>query len=102
VQLERLGFCEAGTALRLERDGYWDVDGGAVAVNPSGGTLCTNAIAVTGLVRAIDAASQVMGTAGTMQVQRAVRNAVSTAIGGIAQFFNCTVFGDEPRRSDGE
>ena len=95
VQLERLGFCGPGMALRLERDGYWDVEGGAVAVNPSGGTLCTNPIAVTGLVRAIDAAKQVMGTAGTMQVPR-VSNALSSAVGGIAQFYNCTVFGAEP------
>jgi acetyl-CoA C-acetyltransferase len=96
LQLERLGFCASGMALRLEREGYWNVEGGAVAVNPSGGTLCTNPIAVTGLVRAIDAANQVMGTAGQMQVPN-VRNAVSSAVGGIAQFYNCTVFGDEPR-----
>ena len=96
LQLERLGFCNPGTALRLARDGYWDVEGGAVAVNPSGGTLCTNPIAVTGLVRAIDAANQVMGNAGAMQVPH-VKNALSSAVGGIAQFYNCTVFGDEPR-----
>jgi len=95
LQLERLGFCAPGMAFRLEREGYWDVEGGAVAVNPSGGTLCTNPIAVTGLVRAIDAANQVMGTAGAMQVPR-VKNAVSSAVGGIAQFYNCTVFGAEP------
>ena len=96
VHLERLGFCAPGTALRLERDGYWDVEGGAVAVNPSGGTLCTNPIAITGLVRAIDAADQVMGKSGAMQVA-SVKNTIATAAGGIAQFFNCTVFGDEPR-----
>ena len=96
LQLERLGFCASGMALRLEREGYWNAEGGAVAVNPSGGTLCTNPIAVTGLVRAIDAANQVMGTAGQMQVPN-VKNAVSSAVGGIAQFYNCTVFGDEPR-----
>ena len=96
LQLERLGFCNPGTALRLEREGYWDVEGGAVAVNPSGGTLCTNPIAVTGLVRAIDAANQVMGNAGAMQVPK-VHNALSSAVGGIAQFYNCTIFGDEPR-----
>ena len=96
LQLERLGFCSPGTALRFERDGYWNVEGGAVAVNPSGGTLCTNPIAVTGLVRAIDAANQVMGKAGAMQVPK-VKNALSSAVGGIAQFYNCTVFGDEPR-----
>ena len=97
LQLERLGFCASGMALRLEREGYWDVEGGAVAINPSGGTLCTNPIAVTGLVRAIDAANQVMGTAGAMQVPK-VRNALSSAVGGIAQFYNCTVFGAEPAR----
>ena len=96
LQLERLGFCASGTALRLEKEGYWNVQGGAVAVNPSGGTLCTNPIAVTGLVRAIDAANQVRGTAGEMQVPN-VHNALSSAVGGIAQFYNCTVFGDEPR-----
>jgi acetyl-CoA C-acetyltransferase len=95
IQLEQLSFCSPGMALRLERDGYWNVEGGAVAVNPSGGTLCTNPIAVTGLVRAIDAANQVMGTAGSMQVPN-VKNAVSSAVGGIAQFYNCTVFGHEP------
>ncbi len=95
IQLERLGFCSPGMALRLERDGYWNVEGGAVAVNPSGGTLCTNPIAVAGLVRAIDAANQVMGKAGAMQVPN-VKNTVSSAVGGIAQFYNCTVFGAEP------
>lgn len=95
IQLERLGFCGLGTALRLEREGLWDAQGGSVAVNPSGGTLCTNPIAVTGLVRAIDAANQVMGKAGAMQVP-GVKNALSSAIGGIAQFYNCTVFGTEP------
>lgn len=94
VQLEQMDFCGRGTALRLDKEGFWDMDG-AVAVNPSGGTLCTNPIAVTGLVRAIDAANQVMGKAGAMQVRK-VRNAISTAVGGIAQFFNCTVFGAEP------
>jgi acetyl-CoA C-acetyltransferase len=95
VQLERLGFCGPGMALRLERDGFWDVDGGAVAVNPSGGTLCTNPIAIAGLVRGIDAANQVMGKAGDMQLPK-VRNAISSAVGGIAQFYNCILFGDEP------
>jgi len=95
VQLERLGFCGPGMAMRLEREGFWAAEGGAVAVNPSGGTLCTNPIAVSGLVRAIDAANQVMGTAGDMQTPQ-VKRAVSSAVGGIAQFYNCTVFGDEP------
>ena len=62
-----------------------------VAVCPSGGTLCTNPIAVAGLVRAIEAADQVMGNAGEHQVA-GVKNAIATAVGGIAQFLTCSVF----------
>ena len=94
-QLEQMGFCRRGTAARLDRDQAWDVSGGQVAVNPSGGSLCTNPIAITGLVRAIDAAAQIMGRAGTMQVKN-VNNAISSAVGGIGQFMNVTVFGSEP------
>jgi acetyl-CoA C-acetyltransferase len=96
TQLEQLGFCQPGHAPRLDTEGTWDMNGGAVAVNPSGGTLCTNPIAVTGLVRAIEAANQVMGTAGELQVS-GVHNALATAIGGMAQFTNVTLFGDECR-----
>ena len=93
--LEQAGFCSPGTAARLQVEGLWECEGGAVAVNPSGGVLCTNPIAIAGLVRAIDAANQVMGKAGEMQIPR-VRNALATASGGTAQFYNCTVFGAEP------
>jgi acetyl-CoA C-acetyltransferase len=65
-----------------------------VAVSPSGGTLCSNAIAVSGLARCIDAASQVMGTAGGIQVKD-VHNALACSNGGIWQFHNLTVFGDD-------
>ena len=95
TQLEQLGFCAAGTGFLLEREGAWEMEGGQVAVCPSGGTLCTNPIAVTGLVRAIEAANQVMGTAGGHQV-RGVRNAIATAVGGIAQFLTCSVFSTQP------
>ena len=67
-----------------------------VSVGQSGGTLCTNPIGVTGLVRVADAALQVMGRAGAMQV-RGVRNALATAAGGSAQFHTCTLLSDEPR-----
>lgn len=96
VQLEQLGFCKPGDAAQLEREGAWDVDGGLVAVNPSGGTLCSNPIAIAGLARGIDAAAQVMGTAGDMQVSN-VRRAVATANGGIFQFQDVTVFDEECR-----
>lgn len=93
-QLESLGFCGRGAAARLHDEGAFDCDGGIVAANPSGGTLCTNPIGVTGLVRAADAALQVMGEAGAMQVKGA-RKAVATAIGGSTQFFTCTVLSDD-------
>ena len=101
LQLEQLGFCATGTAARLDAAGAWDVDGGGVAVNPSGGTLCSNAIAVSGLARCIDAADQVMGTAGDMQVA-GVSRALATAVGGIAQFHNITVFGNDCFERDDE
>lgn len=94
--LEQAGFCSPGMATRLEREGAWDCEGGQVAVNPSGGVLCTNPIAVAGLVRAIDAARQIMGRAGEMQIN-GVRNALATSTGGAGQFCACTVLGDEPR-----
>jgi acetyl-CoA C-acetyltransferase len=97
TQMEQMGFCSPGTGFRLEKEGAWEMEGGLVAVCPSGGTLCTNPIAVAGLVRAIEAANQVMGTAGEHQVKD-VRNAVSTAVGGIAQFLTCTVFSHEDVR----
>ena len=90
TQLEQLGFCASGKAFQLEREGAWEMDG-MVAVCPSGGTLCTNPIAVAGLVRAIEAADQVMGNAGAHQVS-GVQNAIATAVGGIAQFLTCSVF----------
>lgn len=95
-QLESLGFCERGSAQRLSDEGAFDMDG-AVAINPSGGTLCTNPIGVTGLVRVADAARQVMGRAGAMQVRNA-HNVLATAIGGSTQFFTVTMLSDEPRR----
>ena len=92
-ELESMGFCGKGMAARLEKEGAWEVNG-MVSANPSGGTLCTNPIAVTGLVRNIEAARQVMGRAGDIQVA-GVRNALATALGGSGQFANCTIYGQD-------
>jgi len=89
--VESLGFCGRGQAAAISDAGGWDLDG-RIAVNPSGGTLCTNPIGVTGLVRAIDAALQIMGKAGRNQI-KSVRNVMATAIGGSTQFFTCTLLG---------
>jgi acetyl-CoA C-acetyltransferase len=93
--LESLGFCGRGRAAAISDAGGWDLDG-QVAVNPSGGTLCTNPIGVTGLVRVVDAANQIMGKAGQNQVPK-VHNAVATAAGGSTQIFTVTVLGDDHR-----
>jgi len=90
-QLESLGFCEHGRAQDLSDDGAFDM-GAMLSVNPSGGTLCSNPIGVTGLVRVAEAALQIMGKAGQNQLP-GVQNALSTAIGGSVQFANCTVLG---------
>lgn len=92
-QLESLGFCRRGEAAAMSDAGAFDV-GGVVAVNPSGGTLCTNPIGVTGLVRAADAALQIMGKAGPAQVP-GVHRAITTAVGGSTQFFTCTILSDD-------
>jgi acetyl-CoA C-acetyltransferase len=81
---------EAGPAL--ER-GEFD-PGGEVEFNPSGGTLCANPIAVTGLVRTCDAALQILDRAGEFQVRDA-RRAVCTAVGGSFQFQTCMVLDRE-------
>jgi len=92
--LESLGFCRRGSAAAISDEGGFDLHGGGLAVSPSGGTLCTNPIGVTGLVRAAEAALQIMGEAGTNQVKN-VHNAIATAAGGSTQFFTVTVLGDD-------
>lgn len=92
--VEALGFCDRGEGGPAIAEGRFDV-GGEVVLNPSGGTLCANPIAVTGLVRVCDASLQMLGKAGGYQVEGA-RTAVATAIGGSAQFEACLVLGVEP------
>jgi acetyl-CoA C-acetyltransferase len=92
--IEGLGFCGRGRAGAISDEGGWDLDAGFVAIGPSGGTLCTNPIGVTGLVRVVDAADQIRGKSGQNQVKN-VKNAVATAAGGSTQFFTVTVLGDD-------
>jgi acetyl-CoA C-acetyltransferase len=64
--------------------------GGDIPVNASGGTLCTNAIAVTAMIRVAEIALQVRGTAGGHQVKGA-RVGVASGNGGDHQFFGTMV-----------
>jgi acetyl-CoA C-acetyltransferase len=96
--VEALGLCAPGEGGAAITSGEFD-PGRSVELNPSGGTLCANPIAVTGLVRACDAALQLLDRAGEFQVAGA-RRSVATAVGGSFQFQTCVVL-DRERKGDG-
>ena len=85
------GFFPKGESLKRMEEGVFDMDG-EMPVNPSGGVLCSNPIAVTAMVRVAEAALQVMGRAGERQVPGAKR-ALATGNGGDHQFFGAIVVG---------
>ena len=84
--IEAARLCEKGESFRRIADGEFALGADGPVVTPSGGTLCTNPIAVTGLVRAAEVALQVTGRAGERQVKDA-RVGLATAIGGDHQFY---------------
>jgi len=87
--IEAAGLCDKGQAGRLLEKGEFHL-GSRQPVNPSGGVLCANPIAVTAMVRVAEAALQVMGRAGARQVEGA-RTALATGIGGDHQFYGAMV-----------
>jgi len=87
--IEAAGLAKLGESPALLKEGYFTHDGPR-PVNPSGGVLCTNAIAVTAMVRVAEAALQVWGRAGAHQVKNAKR-AVASGNGGDHQFFGAVV-----------
>jgi acetyl-CoA C-acetyltransferase len=89
--IEAAGLAEKGKTPDLLRQGRFRLgtEVGPV-VNPSGGTQCTNPIAVTGTIRVGEAANQVLGKAGAIQVPGA-RVAIASAIGGDHQFYSTMV-----------
>ena len=60
---ESLGLCAPGEAAELIASGATQMNGD-IPVNPSGGCLGANPIGAAGLIRLIEAASQVMGKRG--------------------------------------
>lgn len=92
--IEAAGFAAKGDSPRMLREGAFALGGHGPVVNPSGGTQCTNAIAVTGVVRVGEAANQVLGRAGAIQVPGA-RTALATAIGGDHQFYSAMVLASD-------
>lgn len=87
--IEAAGLAGRGKSMAMLREGEFCI-GSRTAVNPSGGTLCTNAIAVSAMVRVAEAALQVWGRAGGHQ-QRGARVAVASGNGGDHQFFGTAV-----------
>jgi acetyl-CoA C-acetyltransferase len=72
--------------------------GGDLPVNMSGGVLSSNPIGASGMLRFLEVANQVRGTAGEHQVEGA-RTALGHAYGGGSQFFAMWVVGAEPTGS---
>lgn len=64
---EALGLCGEGEGGKFMDSGATEM-GGSLPVNPSGGVLCAHPIMAAGLARVAEAAKQISGTAGGMQV----------------------------------
>jgi acetyl-CoA C-acetyltransferase len=88
--IEAAGLAGLGQSTRQMAEGRFSLDGGGIPVNPSGGTLCTNAIAVTAMVRIAEAALQVWGRAREHQVKGA-KIGIASGNGGDHQFFGTMV-----------
>ena len=88
--IEAAGLAPLGQSPRMLREEGCFQIGGRNPVNPSGGVLCANAIAVTAMVRVAEAALQVWGRAGAHQVKGAQR-AIASGNGGDHQFFGAMV-----------
>ncbi len=87
--IDAAGLAKRGESIAMLREGQFEL-GGRLPVNPSGGTLCTNAIAVTAMIRVAEVALQVWGRAGGHQVKGA-RVGIASGNGGDHQFFGTMV-----------
>ena len=93
IYYECFGFCDQGGACKLVEDGTV-LRGGELPCDPSGGTLCTNPIGATGLIRTGEAALQVTGRAGKRQIAGA-KTALSHAMGGMDQLNGIMILSSE-------
>jgi acetyl-CoA C-acetyltransferase len=91
--LENLGFAEEGSGWKMTQDGVTEL-GGELPINMSGGVLSSNPIGASGMLRFLEIANQVRGTAGGHQVDGAKRG-LGHAYGGGSQFFAMWVVGSE-------
>jgi len=87
--IDAAALCKKGESVAMMRDGEFEL-GGRIPVNTSGGTLCTNAIAVTAMARVAETALQVWGRAGAHQVKGA-KLGIASGNGGDHQIFGTMV-----------
>ena len=93
ISYECFGFCPRGEAPDYVLKNTFKKNG-QLPCCPSGGTLCTNPIGATGLIRLAEAALQVTGKAGARQIDGA-KLALSHAMGGVDQFNAVTIVGSK-------
>jgi len=87
MEYEALGFCPRGEAGKYLERGSFEING-ELPVNPSGGCLSSNPYTATGLIRAAEAALQVMNRAGGHQIAGA-RTALAHGTSGFCAQSNC-------------
>ena len=92
--IEAAGLAAKGQSPTALKEGRFQLGSSGPIVNPSGGTLCTNPIAVTGTIRVGEAANQVRGRSGAHQVPSA-RVSIASAIGGDHQFYSTMVLSSD-------
>lgn len=86
---ESLGLCAPGEAAELIASGATQLDGD-IPVNPSGGCMGANPIGAVGVIRLIEAATQVMGRNESNQIKDAKLALVQSG-GGWANLRGCAV-----------
>ncbi len=86
---ESLGLCPPGQAADLIASGATQLDGD-IPVNPSGGCMGANPIGAVGVIRLIEAATQVMGRSENHQIKDAKLALVQSG-GGWANLRGCAV-----------
>jgi acetyl-CoA C-acetyltransferase len=86
---ESLGLCPPGQAAELIASGATELNGD-IPVNPSGGCMGANPIGAVGVIRLIEAATQVMGRNESHQIKDAKLALVQSG-GGWANLRGCAV-----------
>lgn len=87
---EGLGFCERGEGGNFMEKGFSQMSG-ILPINPSGGVLAGNPIAVAGSARVVEAVTQLRGEAGERQVEDRVNVALAHGFTGACGQSHCVL-----------